>query len=84
MILDTIIQSLGTGKSIFAGYTVGKPISLEDYKSWQKQYTFEALKGAKYGASFCNHFGILDYRILFDSTPESCDNIIRKEWIARA
>lgn len=69
---------------MFAGHTSGKPISLLDYKCWQKQYTFEALKGAKYGASFCEHFGILDFRIFFASTPESCDNIIRKEWVARA
>lgn len=79
--MDSILQSLGAGGGVFAGHTLGQPISLEQYKCWQKQYTFEALKGAKYGASFCQHFKILDYRIFFESTPQSCDNIIRKEWI---
>lgn len=75
--MESIIQTLSANTS-------GHPITLEQYKSWQKHYTLEALKGVRYGVSFCQHFKILDYRIFFDSTPESCDNIIRKEWIARA
>lgn len=80
--MDTIIQSLGTSKSLLAGHTLGQPISKLEYEAWKKQYTFDALKGVKYGASFCECFKIIDFRLYFDSTPESCDNIIRREWLA--
>jgi hypothetical protein len=77
--VNTVFQQL-TGRGVAAA---GSPRSVtqEQYTAWQKQYTFEALKGARYGASFCKHFEIQDYRIYFDSRPESCDCIIRKEWL---
>jgi hypothetical protein len=76
--LNTIFQQLyGT----VAASSLPHSVTQKQYTAWQKQYTFEALKGAQYGASFCKHFEIQDYRIYFESSPESCDYIIQKEWL---
>jgi hypothetical protein len=35
-------------------------ISESDFEHWQKLYTWDALKGIEYGASFCEYFEIYD------------------------
>jgi hypothetical protein len=35
-------------------------ISESDFEHWQKLYTWDALKGIEYGASFCQYFEIYD------------------------
>lgn len=82
MTLNSVFRQL-TGRGVTAARP-SRAVTAEQYSAWQKQYTFEALRGLKYGESFCKHFDILDYRIYFDSTPERCDEIIRKEWLVRA
>jgi hypothetical protein len=57
-------------------------ISLDNYEQWQKQYTFDALLNQRYGQSFCNHFGITDYRIFHETNWLVCDTVIRREWLA--
>ena len=59
-------------------------VKLSEYKQWQKLFSFDALRGKKYGESFCDYFNITDYRIKFDSNWASCDKIIRSEWIVPA
>ena len=76
--MDTILQQLA-GPGVPA--TQGPCITKQQFAAWRKQYTLDALRGARYGVSFCQYFKIQDYRIYFDSTPESCNEIIRKEWL---
>ena len=59
------------------------PITLEEYESWQKLYTFDALQDLRYGQSFCNHFDIQDHRIFYERDWVRCDSLIRSVWIER-
>lgn len=58
-------------------------ISEANYLEWQKFYTWDALNDQRYGQSFCNHFGVTDYRIFYERDWIRCDTIIRSEWLAR-
>lgn len=58
-----------------------RAVTKNQYQLWQKHYSFEALKGARYGESFCDYFNIRDYRLYYDNVPERCDQLIRKDWI---
>jgi len=58
-------------------------ILLEQYEQWQKAFTFDALQDLRYGQSFCNNFNIQDNRIYYDRDWARCDQLIRREWIAR-
>jgi hypothetical protein len=64
---------------------VPEPISLEDFELWQKDYTWDALHGLRYGQSFCNRFGISD-NLLFYTTwpPEQQDEYIKRTYVARS
>ena len=58
----------------------------EDFELWQKDYTWDALHGIRYGQSFCNRFNIIDnilYYTRFPTTQE-CDQYIEKNYIARS
>ena len=56
-------------------------VTKEQYKKWQKLYSFDALKGTQYGQSFCKHFNIMDFRLYFDRNWAHCDRLIRREWV---
>ena len=58
-------------------------ITTSDYKKWKTHFTFDALKGKKYGESFCEYFKIRDYRILFASYSDA-DRLIQKNWVVNA
>jgi hypothetical protein len=59
-------------------------IRVDNYEQWQKQFTWDALKNHRYGQSFCNYFGITDHRIFYETNWETCDAVIRREWIERS
>ena len=44
-----------------------KKITQEQYAEWEKNYSFEGLKGWTFGQSFCSHFGIIDHILVFNS-----------------
>ena len=80
-----------TGHSVFtysAPVTMTKitarpSITLQQYADWQQQFTVDALRGQRYGQSFCNRFGITD-NLLFHTTEIAwCENYIRKNYLAR-
>ena len=54
-----------------------------EYEVWKREFTFEGIKGARYGQSFCNHFDITDNRIFYERDWARCDKLIRKEWLSR-
>lgn len=59
-------------------------VSIDNYKRWKKQFTFDALKNKRYGQSFCDRFNISDNRIFYERDWTKCDRIIRREWLARS
>jgi hypothetical protein len=58
-------------------------ISETDYNMWQKMFTFEGIRGARYGQSFCNHFGITDYVLFYKVDWESADQHIRTVYLVQ-
>jgi hypothetical protein len=71
----------------FADQT-GEPralISQDDFELWQKDYTWDALHGQRYGQSFCNRFGITDNLLYYTAWPcEQIDEYIKKHYLARS
>jgi len=57
-------------------------IDLDNYNKWRKQFTWDAMSGLRYGQSFCNYFSITDHRIFYETNWETCDTVIRREWLA--
>jgi hypothetical protein len=61
------------------------PISLAEYEQWRESYTFLALKGQRYGQSFCNTFGITDNNLYYNiGAVDDADAYIRKMYLARS
>jgi hypothetical protein len=61
------------------------PITLTEYEQWRESYTFLALKGQRYGQSFCNTFGITDNNLYYNiGTVADADAYIRKTYLARS
>jgi hypothetical protein len=63
----------------------GVPITLAEYEHWCESYTFLALKGQRYGQSFCNTFGITDNNLYYNiGAVADADAYIRKMYLARS
>ena len=59
-------------------------ITLTEYEQWRESYTFLALKGQRYGQSFCNTFGIADNNLYYNiGEVADADAYIRKTYLAR-
>jgi len=58
-----------------------KTVSPAQFDRWRQNYTFEALKGEKYGQSFCNTFSITDYILMYALEKDKCDKYIKKHYI---
>ena len=54
-----------------------------DYEAWKLEFTFEGIRGARYGQSFCNRFGLTDYVLFYKVDWESADQHIRKLYLAK-
>lgn len=59
-------------------------VSSQEYSAWRHSYIFDALRGLRFGQSFCNHFDITDYRIMFCSDADRAEHIIKQEWLVSA
>ena len=60
------------------------PITLAEYEQWRESYTFLALKGQRYGQSFCNTFSITDNNLYYNiGAVADADAYIRKMYLAR-
>jgi hypothetical protein len=57
-------------------------ITKAQYADWKQQFTVDALRGQRYGQSFCNRFGITDYLLYFTTEIEWCEDYIRKTYLA--
>jgi hypothetical protein len=57
-------------------------VSQSDYDHWRnKIFTFEGIRGIRYGQSFCNHFGITDHILYYRDDWQQADEHIRKFYI---
>jgi tagatose-1,6-bisphosphate aldolase non-catalytic subunit AgaZ/GatZ len=55
----------------------------EDFELWQKDYTWDALHGLRYGQSFCNRFSISDNLLYYTGWPiDQIDAYIKRTYIA--
>ena len=54
-----------------------------EYEAWKREFTFEGIRGARYGQSFCNHFGITDYVLFYKVDWESADQHIRTVYLVQ-
>lgn len=60
-------------------------VGLAEYQQWRESYTFLALKGQRYGQSFCNTFGITDNNLYYNiGAVDDADAYIRKMYLARS
>jgi hypothetical protein len=66
-------------------FTPIKQISLTHYIEWKNQYSFDGLRGLRYGQSFCNHFDIQD-NILYYTTwdVDQLEDYIMKQYIQKS
>ena len=58
-------------------------VTKEQYADWKRQFTADALRGQRYGQSFCNRFGITDNLLFFTTEIDWCEDYIRKNYLAR-
>jgi len=56
-------------------------ITRDEYNLWQKDYTWEALHGIRYGQSFCNHFNINDNKLYYTRDSVWADDYIQETYI---
>jgi hypothetical protein len=58
-------------------------IPRKEFELWQRDYTWEALHGQRYGQSFCNRFGITDNHLYYAPGDIAwCDCYIRENYLA--
>ncbi len=58
-------------------------ITEAEYDEWKRAFTFEGIKGARYGQSFCNHFGLTDYVLFYKVDWASADQHIRTVYLVQ-
>jgi hypothetical protein len=56
-------------------------ITREQFDEWQRQASFDIMKGARYGQSFCNYFGITDNILYYEFSWLNADEYIRRAYI---
>ena len=54
-----------------------------EYETWKREFTFEGIKGARYGQSFCNYFGITDYVLFYMLDWDRADQHIRTVYLVQ-
>lgn len=58
-------------------------ISEAAYEAWKLKFTFDGIRGLRYGQSFCNHFGITDYVLFYRLDWDRADQHIRTVYLAK-
>ena len=54
-----------------------------EYEAWRLEFTFDGIRGLRYGQSFCNHFGIVDYVLFYKLDWASADQHIRTVYLEK-
>lgn len=58
-----------------------RKVTQEEYTVWCAGFIFDGIRNLRYGQSFCNHFGISDNILFFDTNLENADQYIRKNYV---
>ena len=58
-------------------------VPLAEYETWKREFTFEGIRGARYGQSFCNHFDITDYVLFYKQDWATADQHIRMQYLVQ-
>jgi hypothetical protein len=58
-------------------------ITQAEYSEWKRAFTFEGIKGLRYGQSFCNHFGLTDYVLFYKVDWASADQHIKAVYLVQ-
>ena len=58
-------------------------ITEQQFNEWQKQVSFDLVKGLRYGQSFCNYFGITDNILYYEFSWLNAEDYIRRQYIER-
>jgi len=53
------------------------------YEAWRLNFTFDGIRGLRYGQSFCNHFDITDYVLFYKLDWDSADQHIRTVYLEK-
>jgi hypothetical protein len=53
------------------------------YNTWRLNFTFDGIRGMRYGQSFCNHFDITDYVLYYKIDWASADQHIRMVYLEK-
>ena len=64
--------------------TLGKKqiqITQSDYEQWKRSYTFDALRGARFGQSFCMAHDLHDMILWFERDARWCEGYIQREYV---
>jgi len=80
---DNVFDSMT--KDILTRYARTSPkhsVSISKYEAWKREFTFEGIRGARYGQSFCNHFNITDHVLFYKIDWASADQYIRSMYLA--
>ena len=58
----------------------------KQFRSWKRQYIFQALQGESYGQSFCRKFGVRDFLLSHVKIKDIdlCDKYIRNHYIRKS
>jgi hypothetical protein len=60
---------------------VNTPVNLADYQQWCQESVFDALRGLRYGQSFCNYFGIQDNILFYSQSVNEADKYILENYV---
>jgi len=58
-------------------------ISKAEYDEWKRAFTFDGIRGLRYGQSFCNQFDITDHVLFYKTDWVSADQYIRKMYLEK-
>jgi hypothetical protein len=81
---DTIFKNMTADLMNMAGGVDRQhSITEAEYSEWKRAFTFEGIKGLRYGQSFCNHFDITDYVLFYMLDWDKADQHIRKLYLEK-
>jgi hypothetical protein len=63
---------------------IDKKITQAEFEAWERQASFDIMKGARYGQSFCNYFGLTDNILYYEFSWLNADAYIRKVYIDKS
>jgi hypothetical protein len=58
-----------------------RAVTQDEYNVWCAGFIFDGMRSLRYGQSFCNHFGITDNILYYDTNTENADRYIRKTYV---